>query len=250
MHENEPGAPTTPDYEPAPEDFLPSPRKPLGPFRRWPPLFPYFFLPLFLAIVSLAVSLVSWSASTDLFSVSAHAVWQQGNYWRLLTALFDHANIAHWGLNMMPFLFFGWLLSAYFGKWMFLIGGLFVGVFSNAATVLIYPPKTSLIGASGVVYGIIAMWLVLYIKFDDEREFAKKAMRVGGFILMLLFPTAYEHTTSYLAHATGFLFGIAFAVLALPFTKLTIFSEPTYSHPIFVRRSFRVRKHFIRRNTP
>jgi membrane associated rhomboid family serine protease len=227
---------------PPPEDFLPSPPKPVGPFRRWPPLFPAFTAPLCVALGSLGLSLLHWNRDLSAFAASGYDVWQQGRYWKLFTALLDHADIAHWGLNMMPLVFFGWLLCAYFGVWVFILGALFVGLTSNAFTIALYQPATSLIGASGVVYGIIAMWLVLYIRFDNENNLAKKCMRVVGFVLMLLFPTTYEHTTSYLAHASGFVFGIFAGASILPFVTLRIFPANEVELRPFIHRSFRVRR--------
>ncbi len=226
---------------PPPEDFLPSPRKPLSAFRRWPLLFPGMTFPLAFAAACLCVSLTHWNSDSDFFSASGIDVYANKHYFRLLTALFDHADISHLGLNMMPFVFFGWLLSAYFGTLMFVLGSLFVGLTSNAFTVWMYAPDTTLIGASGVVYGIIAIWLILYIRFDDENNIARKSMRVVGFILMLLFPTAYEHTTSYLAHASGFLAGIFFAVAALPLAKLRV--PPLLPNKSQISR--RIRKTYI-----
>jgi membrane associated rhomboid family serine protease len=133
-------------------------------------------------------------------------------------------------------------LCAYFGVWVFLAGAIFIGLTSNAFTVALYQPETSLIGASGVVYGVIAMWLVLYMRFDDENNIAKKSMRVVGFVLMLLFPTTYEHTTSYLAHGSGFVFGILAGASILPFAKLRIFPTSELAYRPFIHRSFRVRR--------
>lgn len=229
------------DVPPA-EDFLPSPQKEPGPFRRWPPLFPAFSLPLSLAVLSLIVSLTHWNANIDFFSVSRLQVFEGREYWRVVSALFNHADISHWGLNMMPFLFFGWLISAYFGPRVFALGAFVIGIGSNVATISFYAPETSLLGASGVVYGIIAMWLIFYLKFDDENILAKKSMRVIGFILMLLFPTAYEPSTSYLAHATGFSFGVITAGILLPFVKVRLYKLPQPYRRIYVRRIFRVRR--------
>ncbi len=242
--ETPPPSPETEAFSdvPPPEDFLPSPPKPIGPFRRWPPLFPAFTAPLAVALGSLGLSLVHWNSGFSSFAASGYDVWQQGRYWKLFTALLDHADIAHWGLNMMPLVFFGWLLCAYFGVWVFLLGSLFIGLTSNALTVALYPPSTSLLGASGVVYGIIAMWLLLYVRFDDENNLTKKSVRVVGFVLMLLFPTTYEHTTSYLAHASGFVFGVFAGLSILPFVKIKFFPENSLRSRIFIRKSLRVRR--------
>lgn len=208
------------DGVPPPEDFEPSPPKELGPFQRWPHLFPPFWTPLVIALICVSLTLIAWNSDSDFFSASGFSVYRNGEIWRLVTSLFVHGDIAHLGLNLMPILFFGWLLSAYFGSTLFLSSCLVIGIVSNAITVWFYPPTTTLIGISGVVYGIIALWLVLYLKFDTDNSALKKAGRVVGFILMLLFPSSYELNVSYLAHGAGFLGGVLFAFVASPLVRL------------------------------
>jgi membrane associated rhomboid family serine protease len=212
--------PIAPDSVPPPEDFAPTPPKELGPFQRWPQLFPGFAYPFFVAVIFAGFSLAHWQFTEDFFSASRETVFNRGEIWRLVTALFTHGDLAHIGLNLMPFLFFGWLLSSYFGPLLFLVSALSIGIVSNAITTWYYPPTTSLIGASGIVYGIIALWLVLYIRFDVENSPIKKYLRIIGFILMLLFPSSYDPNISYLAHGSGFAAGIVAGFIVAPYVRL------------------------------
>jgi membrane associated rhomboid family serine protease len=208
------------DGVPPPEDFEPAPAKELGPFQRWPHLFPAFWMPITVSLTCVAFTILARNSDDDYFSASKLAVYENGEIWRLVTALFTHGDLAHIGLNLMPIIFFGWLLSAYFGAMLFFSSAITIGIFSNAITTWFYPLTTTLIGISGVVYGIIALWLILYIKFDTDNSFAKKSARVAGFILMLLFPSSYEQNVSYLAHGSGFICGIIFALVAIPLVRL------------------------------
>jgi membrane associated rhomboid family serine protease len=222
---------------PPPEDFFPTPRKIPGAFQRWPAK-SELLLPLLLAVACLLVSLAYWNGGADPFSASARLVFERGEVWRLFTALLTHGDLSHFGFNLLPLLFFGWMLKAYFGSVAFPIVPIVLGVTSNAITIALYPPTTHLLGASGMIFGMIAMWLVLYIRFDVENRFTHKAARVLGFVLMLLFPHTYEPDVSYLAHASGFILGVAAALILLPWVKLR--EPPPVEPPPPSRRYYRI----------
>src|SRR5690606_8376699 len=100
--------------EPPPEDFEPSPASDLGPLTRRPPI--QLALPV-VAPYSLfcAFSTAYWlSPYRTLLAASKNTVFHDGEIWRLLTALFTHADVAHLLANTPLFLIFGWLLHAYF----------------------------------------------------------------------------------------------------------------------------------------
>jgi membrane associated rhomboid family serine protease len=141
------------------------------------------------------------------FVASKASVFTDGEYWRLLTALGGHGDFMHFAHNMPILWFFAWLLKGYFGFLIALVGALLVGIAANAVTVFTYKENVQLLGASGMVYGMVAMWLVLYIRFDHKGWWVKRAMRSLGFALLVLFPQTYEANVSYTAHGAGFLIG-------------------------------------------
>ncbi len=79
---------------------------------------------------------------------------------------------------------------------------------SNAATIWVYEPRTHLVGASGMLYGMVALWLVLYVRFETRFSVPMRIFRAIGVSLLLLFPTTFEEQTSYMAHAAGFVIGL------------------------------------------
>ena len=210
---------TVAEQWPSPEDFLPAQRRMPSAFQRWPQR--NFAKPaIALGIICLLVSLLGWSDWGQHFSVSGQEIYAGQEYWRLASALFAHADLGHLGSNLMPFLFFGWMLHSYFGWLAFPVVPLLVGVVSNFATVSIYSPAVNLLGASGMVYGMFALWLFLYLKFERNIPLSKKLVRAVGFSLILLLPTSYEQGTSYLAHASGFSAGLVASVMTSPFYQL------------------------------
>jgi len=151
--------------------------------------------------------------------VSGESVMGRGEYWRLATALFTHVDMAHLLSNAFMFIVFGWLLKAYYGWKVFPLGVLFLGAATNLVTVYLYPPGVRLLGASGMVYAMSSLWLVLYLRYATGYYFPVRFVRVLGFILVMLIPSTFEPRVSYLSHAAGFLLGALFGLAILPFAR-------------------------------
>lgn len=200
-------APEGDDSYPEAEDFIPSPPKPLSPLSRVPA--PASFRPALLCFVLFFVaSGIYWNTPSRGGWASGEDVFQRGETWRLLTALFTHSDMGHLLSNTPLFLIFGWYLFEFFGAAAFPLGALLIGVLSNAVTVYLYNPSTHLVGASGMLYGMIALWLVLYVHFESVYTVPMRIFRAITVSLVLLFPTTFQENTSYLAHASGFGIGL------------------------------------------
>ncbi len=152
----------------------------------------------------------------SLLPVSGAAIFDELELWRLFTAVFVHGSLLHLLSNAFMFLVFGWLLKAYFGFITFPVISFIMGMVSNLATVALYDPGIKLVGASGMIYAMAALWLVFYMKYDTERRLPVRIFRAVGFVLVMLVPSTFEPQTSYLAHAMGFVAGIVTGLLVLP----------------------------------
>ena len=206
-----------PYYEPSAADFLPSPPPPPSPLARWPA--PSRARPALIGFALFwTVSLADWRGGFNL-SVSGDAVFARHEVWRLITALFAHSSPGHLLANSPLFLIFGWFLADHFGYAVFPCGALAIGMLSNLATIAFYDPRAELLGASGMLYGMVALWLLCYVRFETNLRFGKKLLRATGTSLVLLFPTTFEPRTSYLAHGFGFGFGLLVGALLLPFLR-------------------------------
>ena len=146
-------------------------------------------------------------------SVSNDDIFLRHEYWRLLTALFTHHDLLHLLSNGFLFILFGWMLRAYFGAILFPVASIAIGMVTNLIVSFLYDPGISVLGASGMVYGMVSLWIIFYIKYDIDRAIGMRIIRSIGFILVMLFPSAFDPQTSYLSHASGFLVGIAVGLL-------------------------------------
>jgi rhomboid protease GluP len=213
---------------PSPEDFLPTPKRPLSEFERMPSKGSLLPGAVFFAIMT-AVSILKWSDPERFyyFDVSRESLTEAHQYWRLVTAIFGHGNLDHLLHNLPIYLFFAWLLQGYFGWLASVFLPLVIGIVSNGLTVYFYDEQVHLLGASGMIFGMVALWLVLYVRFDHRNWWVKRVARAIAFALMVLVPQTYDPKVSYLAHLTGFLCGL---ILGVIFTPLIAVYAPVKLH--------------------
>ena len=81
-----------------------------------------------------------------------------GDYYRLLTAAFLHANIAHLIFNMYALWIIGMQLESFIGKWRYLVVYLFSAVCGSLLSVIVTPDAVS-VGASGAIFGLLGALL-------------------------------------------------------------------------------------------
>lgn len=202
------------------EDFLPSPKKPPSAMAGAPPL-RFLNLPVWMAI-GFAIASVAYWQNPQRFPlwVSQEAVLKQHEYWKLFSALFTHSDMLHLLSNLPLFLIFGWHLRTFFGLRIFPVVTVLAGALANFLTVILYEEQTRLLGASGMLYAMVSLWLVYYVRFETSYKFWNKVMRATGFALILLFPTTFQENVSYLAHFWGFVCGMALGILFLPISRI------------------------------
>lgn len=178
------------------------------------PKLKHIYIVIILVLLCLLFSLCFWFSDNyrDFLWASREAVFEHHEYWRLFSALFTHSDIKHLLSNMPLFVVFGWLLRNYFGLLAFPFAAFVVGALANYATLYYYSAHIRLVGASGIVYGLVGLWITFYLRYEVRYSFRMKLFRAAGVSMILLLPTTYSPTTSYLAHGFGFLFGVLFGL--------------------------------------
>jgi membrane associated rhomboid family serine protease len=86
-------------------------------------------------------------------------------------------------------------------------------------SVLTYPPRINLLGASGVVYLMAAFWLTMYICIERRYSLGRRFIRAGGLVLIALIPTGYSPGISYRTHTIGFGVGVIAALVYFFFNR-------------------------------
>jgi membrane associated rhomboid family serine protease len=94
-----------------------------------------------------------------------------GEYWRLLTAGFLHANLIHIATNMISLYILGLPLERIIGRWRFLTIYLLSLLGSSVSVMLFSAPFSPTIGASGAIYGLMGALLVTFKRLGyDLRQ--------------------------------------------------------------------------------
>ncbi|HEY1478584.1 MAG TPA: rhomboid family intramembrane serine protease [Gaiellales bacterium] len=84
-----------------------------------------------------------------------------GQWWRVATAAFLHANILHIAFNMYALWLLGRALERYIGTWRFLAIYAVAGISGSAGALLLTNAYTPTVGASGAIFGLMGALLLL-----------------------------------------------------------------------------------------
>ena len=145
---------------------------------------------------------------------------QKGDYVRLISSGFLHANWEHLIFNMISLFFFYEVVTDSMGELLFVFiyfGSMLLG---NVFSLQIYKrqPYYSAIGASGAVSGIIFTAIALYpkaIKVNFLPGWLFGALYFGYSVFMMFNPQKGDNL-GHTAHIGGALFGLAVVVLYAP----------------------------------
>lgn len=100
---------------------------------------------------------------------SSEFVFQQKQYYRLLTSMFIHIDFLHLLSNCFALYLFGNRLEKYFGKTVFITTYIISGLYGSLMSVILSPYSIS-VGASGAIYGLIGAVLALTQKSKKKVD--------------------------------------------------------------------------------
>jgi membrane associated rhomboid family serine protease len=147
-----------------------------------------------------------------------------GDWWRLFTAMFLHANLLHILFNMLALWWFGSVVERALGPVRYVLVYVACGL-AGSAGALIASPDAVTVGASGAIFGLLGSLLVL--EYLQTGSFAGQAMSLIVINLALSFAIP---NISIGGHIGGLIGGIA-ASFALAYTRRV---RPTYLGPALV----------------
>jgi rhomboid protease GluP len=182
---------------------------------------------VFVAMLSQGASL--WHTSTGLqlaWGANFGPATQDGQWWRLATAMFIHFGMLHLGMNMWALRDVGRLVERLYGPWRFAALYLGSGVLGNLLSLVVQGNQAVSGGASGAIFGLYGSLLVFLWRERrqvDPQEFRWLFWTATVFVTLIfamgiwLVPGIDNS-----AHAGGFAVGALLArVLAKPWTSLS-----------------------------
>lgn len=134
----------------------------------------------------------------------------EGQYWRLITCTFLHANLMHLGVNSFCLFIFGPIAEIFFGRIKFLLIYLIAGIGGSATSYVFIDPRSIGVGASGAVFGVLGSIAVYY--YLNQHIYGKygRGMMTGIGVIVLVnlgLGFTFQGVDNW-AHIGGLLFGI------------------------------------------
>ncbi|HVW89403.1 MAG TPA: rhomboid family intramembrane serine protease [Gaiellaceae bacterium] len=157
------------------------------------------------------------SLSYDGFSAPVGVA--HGEWWRLVTSMFLHANFLHIAMNMYSLYYAGSILEQVIGRWRFGLLYLASGI-AGSAGALVWSPNTPTLGASGAIFGILGALFVL-----ERRGNIHSGGQIAGLIVINLVITfALSSYISVGAHVGGLIGGVLLMFALVNFRRSAVLS--------------------------
>lgn len=128
--------------------------------------------------------------------------------WTIVSSIFLHSSIGHILANMITLYFFGRYLCALLGERKFLIVYFIGGVLGNILYILLAPPLSIAIGASGAIFALGGILVIMrprlkVLVFPLPAPLPLWAAVIGGFLIISFLPNV-----AWQAHLGGLAFGL------------------------------------------
>ena len=150
-----------------------------------------------------------WGAGHNL------SIYQYGEYWRLFTPIFLHADFTHALFNSFSLVLFGPALEQMLGRYKFVIAYLVAGIIGNVGTYLVNPLSyIPHIGASGAVYGLFGIYIFMVLFRKHLIDSGSTQIIVTIFFIGLVMTFIRPGINIY-AHIFGFVGGFAVSPIVL-----------------------------------
>lgn len=144
----------------------------------------------------------------------------QGEWWRLVSAIFLHAGLLHLFVNMYTLWSFGGACERMFGPTLFLLIYMAGGVCASGFS-LLWNPTANSVGASGGICAIIGASLAYMLDNRNDVPFSvlrEEAKSLGSFLIFSLIAVIQHAPLDHAAHfgglISGFLIGGAMSAVA------------------------------------
>jgi len=128
--------------------------------------------------------------------------------WTILTSMFVHASFWHIFANMLTLYFFGTYLYRLVGRGKFLMVYFGGGILGGILFILLAPPLSVAVGASGAIFALAGALVLLRPKlpvfiFPIPAPIPLWVAVIGGFLILSFLPLV-----AWQAHLGGLVFGL------------------------------------------
>jgi membrane associated rhomboid family serine protease len=136
------------------------------------------------------------------WQLSPYLIHQNGWYYELITSAFLHVSVLHIASNMLTLFFVGPVLERQLGRWRFLAVYVLSALGGSAAIYAFGDQFGTTVGASGAIYGLLGVCLVLARKLGLDLQW------LIGIVAINFVLTFSISSISKLGHVGGFITGL------------------------------------------
>lgn len=157
-----------------------------------------------LNVAAYVVQVATGDGSSEVFQQGAlqgYAV-ADGDYWRLVTSAFLHGSVLHLAFNMYALYLFGPFVERALGTARFIGAYLTTAVAGSVAAYVLTDPLVATIGASGAVFGLFGMALLLLLRAKQDVRTLLVLLAINAFI------SVAGSNISWQGHLGGFIGGV------------------------------------------
>lgn len=167
-------------------------------------------------VVSRVGAVTGRSGAVGLFRLGAMnpLAVAEGQYWRLVTAMFLHAGLLHLLLNMYGLWLFGSVIEGALGRWRFLAIYFASGVLATVTSLVFGDPRSVSVGASGAIFGLLGAWVAYNYRRRGSALAAANLRTAAVIVAVNLFLGFALPGIDNLAHLGGLVGGVVLGVLA------------------------------------
>ena len=91
-----------------------------------------------------------------------------GQYYRIFSAMWVHADLTHLLSNMLFLVIFGLLVENRYSIFQYLIIYFVSGLLGNLVSLISLPPTVLSLGASGCIFGLMGAYYISFISYDKK----------------------------------------------------------------------------------
>ncbi len=185
-----------------------------------------------LLVIDVVVFILSSSIFSWMYEKGAmitELVLRNGEYYRLFSAIFLHADMTHLLNNMLMLLLVGAIVENYTGHIFFFFLYMLSGLFGNMIS-MAYEMRHDLrwfsVGASGALMGLVGfvvVWIII-----NRRSFVTNRnvlLRLVFLALFIIYASFFQGGANTAAHFGGFLTGLVLGVINIVILKNNKYME-------------------------
>jgi len=151
------------------------------------------------------------------WALQGRVIYDNGDWYRIVTAMFLHASLLHLAFNMLALYWLGTVVEQALGTWRYLLLYFVSGIAGSAGALLFSSQYAVTVGASGAIFGIMGALLVLEHRMTGS--FAGPAL---GLIVINLALSFTIPNISWGGHVGGLVGGVlaTFALVHFRYARL------------------------------